>query len=150
MLPTILPTHTTRAQFRIRCCKSELLATAIILCFTLLVGGPMLLYQLLRVPLEGLQRTLPSPHSAVTFFSGPTSPRCRQVSVPLRIYVASGCCSSGFALALTAPARAFFMLVILYVHPGKWLQSGRPSTLVGVIPCSSRNTAVLLGRKKMW
>ena len=41
-------------------------------------------------------------------------------------------------------------LVILYVHPGKWLQSGRPSTLVGVIPCSSRNTALLRGRKKMW
>ena len=41
------------------------------------------------------------------------------------------------------------LLVILYVHPGKWLQSGRPSTLVGEIPCSSRNTAVLLGRK-MW
>ena len=43
-----------------------------------------------------------------------------------------------------------YLLVILYVHPGKWLQSGRPSTLVGVIPCSSRNTAVLLGRKKTW
>ena len=42
------------------------------------------------------------------------------------------------------------LLVILYVYPGKWLQSGRPSTLVGVIPCSSRNTAVLLVRKKMW
>ena len=42
------------------------------------------------------------------------------------------------------------VLVIFYVHPGKWLQSGRSSTLVGVIPCSSRNTAVLLGRKKMW
>ena len=38
----------------------------------------------------------------------------------------------------------------IYVHPGKWLQSGRPSTLVGVIPRSSRNTAVLIGRKKMW
>ena len=42
------------------------------------------------------------------------------------------------------------LLVILYVHPGKWLQNGRPSMLVGVIPCSSRNTAVLRGRKKMW
>ena len=42
------------------------------------------------------------------------------------------------------------LLVILYVDPGKCLQSGRPSTLVGVIPCSSINTAVLLGRKKMW
>ena len=41
------------------------------------------------------------------------------------------------------------LLVILYVHPcSKWLQSGRPSTLVGVIPCCSRNTAVLLGRKE--
>ena len=42
------------------------------------------------------------------------------------------------------------LLVIFYVHPGKWLQSGRPSTPVGVIPFRSRNTAVLLGRKKMW
>ena len=53
------------------------------------------------------------------------------------------------AAACICPMVAI-VLVILYVHPGKWLQSGRPSTLVGVIPCSSRNTAVLLRRKKMW
>ena len=49
----------------------------------------------------------------------------------------------------TAGASGYKMLVILYVHPGKWRQSGLPSTLVVVIPCSSRNSAVFLGRK-MW
>ena len=52
-------------------------------------------------------------------------------------------------IQLHAALEDHYLLVIFYVHPGKWLQSGRPSTPVGVIPCCSRNTAVLLGRK-MW